>query len=657
MNTLNLFGFKSPLLFNRKYLYKSNKGLLISLLYITLSILLFVFIVLHSKDSQILSVSRFKSHKLDIESIIMITSTSNSTDFLLKHINIYLFSLLNSKNNDYKHDLNTDIINITTKKCTYNDKEGVCLDLNASLININEGNYSFIRLVLKYNNINKENITLNFLTSNKNEKNEERFKVQLQKKIKLIPKIRKEIEIEIMNSICNVEDLSEDEDLLFMTNDKDNKEDKDNDNDNRNLTIDNNTLSNNRLNQYNITNVNTIKANKFSILSYIQESYPIENYSELEIDFKFNGQTEVLETKFSNMYNIIYLLCILSGGLSLLYIIFKLLGEFINKIEFEKEMIKTLFKFNIIVSKTSNFSQIIKKTSSFERTTVEILKKINKQSEVICSNDSADDDKDRKNQILKYNNKGIYKKYTQKNNKSKQNINQTYSNKLNKENNLYDEPNYRFVNLNNSQFASKQIKNNKENKLFQENYSSDEIYNNLNVKNNKSNSKFYMNKTEEGIYIINESKSDNNNNNKLKEDKYNKDKSYSNTNLKIKDNIKNKYKILLEMYLKEFDILTYFKMRHEIEILKYILFDNDQLNILKYIKTDKKQVNLILNRDHLMNNKIKPLDISDSLIDYDKLCLPSLISSLNKLNKEENKSSINDKLLLLYKKTVKISFI
>lgn len=157
-----------------------------------------------------------------------------------------------------------------------------------------------------------------------------------------------------------------------------------------------------------------------------------------------------------------------------------------------------------------------------------------------------------------------------------------------------------------------------------------------------------MRRTEEGIFIIND-----------KENKENKEKDKKSVvkTRKAKENksfpcisqvtlSKNKKisNFIMTLYYKDYDIMSYFKLRNEFEIMKFLILDNDQLNIYKYIKSDKKNI-------FTDGNTVNESSLYDNNSVYYNV--PSLVSSLNKLNKDEKRSDLNEKLLFLYRKSIK----
>ena len=87
------------------------------------------------------------------------------------------------------------------------------------------------------------------------------------------------------------------------------------------------------------------------------------------------------------------------------------------------------------------------------------------------------------------------------------------------------------------------------------------------------------------------------------------------------------------------DIVTYFKKMQELDILKYIMLDDDQLKILNFvskplISKTKEDIYKILNINHQNNN-----------MRLDRVEIVNLFNSYNKLNQSEN--IVNSKLIKL----------
>lgn len=127
----------------------------------------------------------------------------------------------------------------------------------------------------------------------------------------------------------------------------------------------------------------------------------------------------------------------------------------------------------------------------------------------------------------------------------------------------------------------------------------------------------------------------------------------------------------LASFKKEIDIVNIYKTMNEVEILKYLLLDADQLNLFNALKLKKKILNVNEEKGY---KKRKLIDVSDSIILFNELKSPSLVSSLSKilsshqliLANDSNEQieaqtdqnfnrKINVKLLKMYKKAAKVN--
>ena len=88
---------------------------------------------------------------------------------------------------------------------------------------------------------------------------------------------------------------------------------------------------------------------------------------------------------------------------------------------------------------------------------------------------------------------------------------------------------------------------------------------------------------------------------------------------------------------KNLNIFTYFKKIEEIEILKNILLDENQINILDYISYPLVSSNLTTNKIETQNESTYPFKTKKFLeqikISYDKLSSSNFINKQDQINK------------------------
>ena len=618
LRNFDLFSFKLPYLYNNKYSYRSNKSGLLSILYLFLCILLFLYLQIPGLVEQsTYKIINTKDLKLDSRIII---SSANSSHSLLS-----MFTNNNYTNYTSLHAYTTVDNGVKeyfySYPCSLNNSSSIslCLDINTNLISNQELNCTHLIINSLMENLNNDH-NLNIMMFTKKGRD---YKLQGKFTTKHKALVKRELEMDISNYLLinnqneEVEDENKHKIIKYSDYEDGFKEEDEED-------------TSNEYNTSQIININrAVKINFKSMSNDDNNLQDIDSKrhkrSLLKIKIDYSGQTEISNPN-SIQGDKLYLnyLCLLGGGFSTLYFLFSLIGFKINRIEFEKEVSQKLYDF--IIPSTSNTEEPLK-----------FQKKISDIEIDICQDAINDNSNNNKTNKLDYN--STYFNNKNKNDSApniklelKSNSDPLFYNKQIK----IKEPHHSFIKIP-SVISKTMLKDIKETSDTPQ-YSSDEIVSKLEktVKTKKSK----MKKTEEGIYIINE-----------RIDK-------NDTVLHVSTNIPNTHKKPKEKAIKsnkglkffqdEFDISSIFKLKNEFETIKYLFLDIDQLNLFNSLKFDKKVISIF---DVKTNKKRKIVDLSENLVDYNQLKPPSIISSLSKVGKDNN--YLNEKLLMMYKKAVK----
>lgn len=100
----------------------------------------------------------------------------------------------------------------------------------------------------------------------------------------------------------------------------------------------------------------------------------------------------------------------------------------------------------------------------------------------------------------------------------------------------------------------------------------------------------------------------------------------------------------LKQFNEEIDISKLIKAKNELQLIKYLLFDRDQINILNNITKEKKTLDITY--DNKSNNN-KLLEISSVLVNNEILNAPNILTSLRKLEESDEIFNLNS---LIYSK-------